>query len=252
MDYIIDFAILCDCGKVRIKNQDNFWCGGIYLPSENDGLKKVLSASTTNKNMAVISVFDGMGGEKYGEIAAYIAAKTFDDIYYNTDVNSPVEFLTNSCFGLNKAICDYTKEKRTGTMGTTIAAVLFDEKSVYSCNLGDSKVFCLSGDVFEQISYDHVIEVSSDKKPQLLQFLGVPEDDFVIEPYIATRDYKNGDKYLICSDGLTDMVSQEEIKRILTKEESAAVCGNILTTAALENVGKDNITVTVCEIYTTS
>lgn len=248
MSYEIDFTILCDRGKARAKNQDNFWCGGKFLESENEGLKKPLCASTTNKNTAALIVFDGMGGEKHGEIAAYTAAKTFNGIYYKTEVTNAAKFLTQACFDMNEAICKYVKEKRTGNMGTTIAALLFDEDSIYSCNLGDSRVFRFSGGFLKQISYDHVIEVSANKKPQLSQCLGIPRDDFIIEPYITKGEYIVGDRYLICSDGLTDMVTEEIIGRILAEGKSTLMCGKALMNTALANGGNDNITVVVCEI----
>lgn len=78
-------------------------------------------------------------------------------------------------------------------------------------------------------------------KPPLTQNLGIKEDELIISPYTATGEYHNHDIYLICSDGLTDMVSNEEIEYILNssqKENSA----DLLLQKALENGGKDNIT----------
>ncbi|MDR2571669.1 MAG: serine/threonine-protein phosphatase [Oscillospiraceae bacterium] len=248
MDYRIDFTIICDRGKARAKNQDNFWCGGKYLESENNGLKEPLSASTTNKNTAALAVFDGIGGEKHGELAAYIAAKTFNDIYYNTEVGNAEQFLSQICLVMNEAICKYVKEKRTGNMGTTLAALLFKEDSIFSCNLGDSKIFRFNSGVLKQVSYDHVLDTSTNKKPQLSQCLGIPEDDFIIEPYITKIKYVDNDKYIICSDGLTDMVSEDEIRYILLKQEPVLKCCKELMDVALARGGNDNITIIVCEI----
>lgn len=248
MDYTIDFAVLCDRGKVRAKNQDNYWCGGKFLESKNDGLKKPLHASATNHNAAALIVFDGMGGEVHGEIAAYLAAKTFNEIYYRTDVGAADQFLAQACLDMNDAICKYREEKRVGVMGTTMAALLFNEDGVYACNVGDSKIFRLSDGQLGQISYDHVVAVPGKNKPSLSQCLGISPEDFIIEPYITKTGYAPGDRFLICSDGLTDMVAEREIGHILAQGASCLACGQTLMNTALANGGIDNITVIVCEV----
>jgi protein phosphatase len=93
-----------------------------------------------------------------------------------------------------------------------------------------------------------VIEIAQNKKSPLSQCLGIPEDDFIIEPYITKFAYENNEKYLICSDGLTDMVEFSEISNILSSQESALRCGQMLMDNVMINGGKDNVTVIVCEI----
>ena len=80
----------------------------------------------------------------------------------------------------------------------------------------------------------------------MTQSLGIPPEEFLIVPYITTRPYHKNDIYLICSDGLTDMVSQEEIAEILT-ETDFEKAGEKLLIRALENGGRDNITILLCK-----
>lgn len=102
----------------------------------------------------------------------------------------------------------------------------------------------------KQISKDHIVISAFGTKPPLSQNLGISPDQLLIEPYLSHGRYKNGDKYLICSDGLTDMLTLEEIKELLTSqkvEDSASK----LVDRALKNGGKDNVTVILLEIRQT-
>jgi len=249
MNYSIRFSVRCNRGKVRAKNQDNFWCGGIFLESENDGITAPIDNTVKSEDKPFFAVFDGMGGENYGEIAAYLAAKTFNGYYSENPVSEIKMFLSETCFKMNAEICAYMKQKRTGNMGTTCAILAFGSDGVYICNIGDSKIFRFNKGTLSQVSYDHIIEVAVGRKPKLSQCLGIPEDDFIIEPYITKAEYADGDVYLICSDGLTDMISNAEIERIISVKESVSKRAETLLNSALINGGTDNITVILCEIY---
>jgi protein phosphatase len=126
--------------------------------------------------------------------------------------------------------------------------IIFGEKDIYTCNLGDSKIYRCDNKNLTQISKDHVIDIFNDRKPPLSQFLGIPESEFIIEPYITHGAYNDGDLYLICSDGLTDMISENMIKNILAENKDVKICVDILLEKALANGGTDNITVILCKI----
>ena len=249
MRYIIDYAVRCEKGLVRGKNQDNFWCAGKYLVSENSGLDLPLTGSGENTGSPVFAVFDGMGGEKFGEVAAYLAAGAFDVYHANRTGSSTKQFLSGACERMNEEICSYAMSNHTGYMGTTAAILAFDRKQVYVCNIGDSRIFQHSGGKLTQITHDHVATVSTDRKPALSQNLGIPSTEFIIEPYIAKGDYADGDRYLICSDGLTDMVTHDEIEKTLSEVHIISVCVDALIDSALSNGGVDNITVILCDVH---
>jgi len=250
-DYNIEYSIQCHTGKVREKNQDNIWCDNVYLESENNGLEEGLSAVTAVKPSFALCIFDGMGGEKQGEVAAYIAAKTFNETYKNREIDAPQAFLTGSCLEMNSKICEYQKENFIRNMGTTAAILFCGKDGVYACNLGDSRIYNYSSGRFIQLSRDHVHNGYNSKKAPLTQNLGIPESEFVIEPYIIKSEYKDKDRYLLCSDGLTDMVSDNDITEVLDKGLSVQETTETLMTMALENGGVDNITIIICELQST-
>jgi len=248
MGYSIEFAILCNQGKVRLKNQDNFWHNGHYLESENNGYHLPLSGTVENDKNPIFAVFDGMGGEKYGEIAAHIAAKTLNGLYPAVGKSPFAKFLHEICEGMNDEICAYAETNQIGRMGTTAAILAFGKKKVHICNIGDSKIFLRDANSLTQISYDHVIHIPNKNKVMLSQHLGVRKKEFAIEPHFAVGDYNHGDKYLVCSDGLTDMVSEGEIEAILSMHNTVTSAANALMEKALYSGGVDNITIILCEI----
>ena len=249
MSHKIKYAALCHKGKIRDKNQDNLWCSGVFLEKENKGLPKMLSGVIEKKAYPAFAVFDGLGGEQQGEVAAYLAAKKFDERIRD---KSPEEdsglktFLLDTCFELNQSICDYAKEQQIKNIGTTAALLMFGSEEVVICNLGDSRVYRFSKGTLEQISIDHIVTYVESKKPPLAQHLGIPKSEFIIEPFITEEKYNHESRYLICSDGLSDMLTDDEIGKILADGKISAVAKKLMNNA-LKKGGKDNITVIVCE-----
>lgn len=89
----------------------------------------------------------------------------------------------------------------------------------------------------------------TNRKPYLTQFLGIDPEELRIEPFIQSGYYQAGDRYLLCSDGLTDMVDQDVIGEVLIQHEYPEDCAENLKKLALENGGRDNITVIVIDVY---
>jgi len=251
MKYTINYALVCNRGKIRVINQDNFWCMGKYLESENEGLDTGMNGEVSFEDNPVFAVFDGMGGEQYGEVAAYIAADSFNSLYNNAKTAGTAitgELITEICRQTNGVITSFAKQKYANCVGTTAAIAAFGEKEIFACNIGDSRIYRYANKKLTQVSKDHVIDIFRDRKPPLTQFLGIPETEFIIEPYISKKPYKNGVCYLICSDGLTDMVSENEIKKIIAANQDVKICADILLEKALANGGMDNITIILCRV----
>ena len=244
MPYNIHFSCVSHRGNCRNMNQDNLICNGYYMEPENSEIELPISGKFTLKTPILFGVFDGMGGEECGEIASYIAAKKASSIVFK---KNSVFDLTEYCKQTNKEICDYAENNLVSTMGTTAAMLLFSKKEITLCNIGDSKIFRFSGGMLEQISKDHIVISSFGTKPLLSQHLGIPPTELLIEPYLSRGRYKSSDKYLICSDGLTDMLSVDEIKAILNIGNPEHIT-KVLLEKALENGGKDNITLIFLEI----
>lgn len=244
MHYKIHYSCLSHIGNVRSVNQDNFICDGCYMENDETPIEFPICGTKTSKEVSVFGIFDGMGGEECGEIASYIASKTASDIEIGKDAT---EALSRFCQKANLAICDYATLHEVSSMGTTAAMLVFTEKEVVLCNIGDSKIFRLCDGRLEQISMDHVAVAAFGVKPPLSQNLGIPPNELVIDPYLARGAYNDGDVYLICSDGLTDMVSVTEITEVLNSNPTEEAISMLLD-KALTGGGKDNTTIILCKI----
>mgnify|MGYP000202364570 FL=1 len=81
MAYQIEYAYTCHMGRVRANNEDNFWCCGELLPAENHGTQGIRSETISGNRTPALAVFDGMGGESCGEMAAFVASREFGKYY---------------------------------------------------------------------------------------------------------------------------------------------------------------------------
>ena len=148
MHYKIHYSCLSHIGNVRNVNQDNFICDRRYMENDETSIKFPISGTKTSKDVAVFGIFDGMGGEECGEIASYIASKAASDIEIGKDATTA---LSQFCQKANLDICDYATLHEVSSMGTTAAMLVFTEKEVALCNIGDSKIFRLCDGKLEQI-----------------------------------------------------------------------------------------------------
>ena len=244
MNYLIRYSCCSHIGKCRRMNQDNFICDGKYMNSSEKIFEFPLEGKFESINSSLVGVFDGLGGEEHGEIASLIAAQCAYELSIG---DSPIDNLLEFCRNTNERICKYAIEHDYLSMGTTAAILVFSKKKISLCNIGDTKIFRFAGDTIEQISKDHYVVAVNGRKSYLSQNLGIPDTERIIEPYIAKGIYHDKDVYLLCSDGLTDMVSVEEISKII-KETEFCKCAEKLRDVALYNGGKDNITIILCKI----
>lgn len=251
MAYQIEYAYTCHIGKIRNNNEDNFWCCGDSLEAQNQGMSHIRSGYMKQSEYPLLAVFDGMGGESCGEMAAFLAAEACGEHFKTAKDgirNDPEEFLNEICESMNQAICDYGRTNKINSMGTTAALLAFAEDAVYSCNLGDSRIYKSDREKFYQISQDHVLGRSLFGKAPLTQYLGMEEENLQLEQSISRQEIKIGDRFLLCSDGITDMLSDGEIADILSRDIPVAKTVEILVDRALKKGGRDNITVVLCEI----
>lgn len=248
MGYQINYGCVSHVGRRRRMNQDNFLCVGKYARPEPTGNTQApLSGQVSAEQNTLFAVFDGMGGEERGEMASYLAAKAAFDTVRTED---PRQVLKNVCQQASLSICNFVKQNGLGTCGTTAVMTLTNPCGISFCNIGDSKLFRLTEGHLLQLSQDDLSIAPFGEKPPLSQYLGIPPEELTICPHYGEQPYKAGDKYLLCSDGLTDMVPQEQIAQILTKQapEPAA---QLLLRQALDNGGRDNVTLIVLEVEKT-
>ncbi len=255
------FAIT-DVGSVRTNNEDNFCCNGVF--------KKEVSldhfehkGAYPREGHLLIAVFDGMGGESGGEYAALAAAQGLSR-YYVERGRSGSPFAGGEIIqAINRSVCE-GQGGRYRRMGCTAVIVACYEGHFQFINVGDSRGYLCRNGRLSQMTYDHTernsfqdfqremgLEIDMDPDmgmDALTQYLGVAEEDFELEPFLSEdQEIEKGDIFLLCSDGLTNMVPHDEAEEILGSSKSLDEKASLLIARALEHGGKDNVTVVLAE-----
>lgn len=246
-------------GEIRTNNEDNFYIDGYY--KEDYRSSSFAVTCSEDRDCHVYAVCDGMGGYEFGEKAAWQTLKLLRS-FDNEDIEKNLKaFVLHA----NREVCrSYTgtgSEKR----GTTLALVTIMSDRLTCCNVGDSRVYLYRKKRLERISEDHTraqsminAGIMSEKDAEsrrdlrvLNQYIGVPEDDFIISPEIKSGiPLLKGDIIILCSDGLTDMVSDVEIGKTIKKSRrrNPELIGGALAREAMVKGGRDNITAVVVKI----
>ena len=198
-------------------------------------------------------VADGMGGAKAGEVASAMATDAFEG---ESDSDEPAEEqLARIVRAANRRIYDLavSDESHRG-MGTTLTAAKLDGGRVSLAHVGDSRAYRLREGELEQLTHDHSLVAELERSGQIspeaaehhpqrsiiTRALG-PEPEVDVDTYtVAGRD---GDVFLLCSDGLTSMISDGEVTSILRSADSLEAAAESLVRAANQSGGKDNVTV---------
>ena len=251
MGYQIEYAYTSHIGRIRANNEDNFWCLGETMTADNQGTEGVRAGTAVQAQFPLMAVFDGMGGESCGEMAAFLAADACGRHYseHKHELGSqPEQFLEELCRQMNRSVFEYSVKNKIRTMGTTAAMLAIGEESAYACNLGDSRLYLSQQGKFHQISSDHVLKGGFFCKPPLTQYVGMDDAAVALEPHICRMECSPGSRYLICSDGMTDMLSDGEMADILAREIPVQETAEILLERALGKGGRDNITLILCEV----
>lgn len=247
----ITACCLSNRGRVRSQNEDNLYFNGFLMPLEKMDEGCRLSARLNTKQPVCLAVFDGMGGESCGEKASFAAVSEFRALMEGLDAQTRIPaFFTQAARKMNRTVCALAREERVSVAGTTVTALCLCGEELYVMNLGDSPAYRLQKGRLRKLITEHTdASVLSQcgivcKKSALTQYLGVPESEMKLQPALVHGRLQAGDRYLICSDGLTDMVPERRIAEILgrssrTVEEQAA----LLMEEALSAGGRDNVTI---------
>ena len=242
--YEIEYACINARGRVREANQDNFYAEGNYRWGKEKNNDLSICGVIRSDENKILAVYDGMGGESMGDMASLISSRATAD--YDGTAGDGEEFLNNMCLALNSLVCEFANFKKIRCTGSTAVIIRFCADNLYCCNLGDSSVFRITKSDIVKISEDHVVKNYPKRKAPLTQFIGMPTDEVMMVPYITKHDYEEGAMYLLCSDGITDMVPEDEIFRIVTSEGTVSEKTQKLVEKAMLNGGIDNITALIC------
>ena len=250
----VEYAGQSDVGRKRGHNEDSF----LVLPEHN-----------------LFIVADGMGGHSSGEVASKMAVETVSQFFRETseddDVTWPFKMergisydenrLSTSIKLANRRIheCQAANPKQRG-MGTTLVCAYFVQDSLLIGHVGDSRVYRLRSNVLTQLTEDHSLlndyrkmKAMTDEeianfphKNVIVRALGMKD---AVQVDVLQEDAQAGDIVLLCSDGLSGMISDEDIARLLAahRNDLAAGC-QALIDAANEKGGHDNITCVVVRV----
>jgi PPM family protein phosphatase len=252
----IQLAEITDTGKVREHNED---------------------AIGSNADIGLMVLADGMGGYNAGEVASGIAVQTItelasegadresrNDLDPNTGLMRQSIVLRDAVARANKIIFQ-TAQSQTHCegMGTTLVCALFYDNKVSLAHVGDSRAYRLRGNKFEQLTLDHSLlqelvdrgfyseeeAQRSTNRNYVTRALGVEP---TVEVEVREFDVLPEDVFLLCSDGLPDMVEDEDIHlTISTFNASLDVVGQQLVNLANEHGGRDNVSVMLAQVLDT-
>ncbi|WP_297452001.1 PP2C family serine/threonine-protein phosphatase, partial [uncultured Corynebacterium sp.] len=239
MSLALNYTARSDRGLIRQNNEDSAYAGSRLL-----------------------ALADGMGGHAAGEIASQLMIAAISRLDNDQPDADLLESLRRACIEGNNSIADEIDQNpSTQGMGTTLTALLFDGTRLGMCHVGDSRGYLLRDGELIRITRDdtyvqslvdegNITEEEAAIHPQrsliLKALTGRP-----VEPTLSYRDVHEGDRYLLCSDGLSDPVSAETIKDVLsegTPDEAATK----LIDYALKSGGPDNVTVVIADVVDSS
>ena len=255
MKYDISAACGCEIGRVRKNNEDNFLFDGKLLKEENGGQPAPLTAFySKTEDTVFFCVFDGMGGEADGQVASHMAAQEMKRMLDQRKQGSdPVDFLRDAVDQMNKKVGSRAEAELT-RMGTTAVIGCFTGRRLIVCNVGDSRAFLVHRNKLRQVSTDHTDEAFlisqgiTKRKPRLTQYVGLYEEDGDPVASFYETTVSKGDTLLLCSDGITDMVPEQEILRIINTFRTPVQAVQTLIETAMQNGGRDNATALLARI----
>jgi protein phosphatase len=238
MKIALDYAARSDVGLVRSENQDSGYAGPHLLV-----------------------VADGMGGHAGGDIASSIAIGTMvalDGESHGGD--DATDHLSRTLAAANAEIQSRVEHSpELQGMGTTVTALLRAGNKVALAHIGDSRAYLLRGDTLSQITHDHsfvqslvdegrITEAEADSHPQRSLVTRVLTGSDGDEPDLMVREARPGDRFLLCSDGLSGFVARDTIEEVLSAGKPAGPTADRLVELAMRAGAPDNVTVVVADV----
>jgi PPM family protein phosphatase len=240
MTLAIRYAIRSDVGLLREGNEDSAYAGPHLL-----------------------AIADGMGGHAAGEVASSVAISALSGLDADVPVDHLLDELARAVASANSTLHEMSVEDPSVEgMGTTLTALLWSGSTVAICHIGDSRAYLLRDGEFHQITRDHTLVQSlvDDGRLSPAQAATHPQRSLVMralqsgteaEPDLSIIEAAAGDRYLLCSDGLSDVVSEDTLRETLVRFTDRDQAVNQLIDLAIRGGGPDNITAIVADVEET-
>ncbi len=255
--WLVEAAACNHRGIVRPSNEDNYYLNGRWLSPEAMAEGGCQSADSTAP-FQLYAVCDGLGGEAQGERASHEAVRALGDLQAAHAGGLAEPELLAALGALSERIGRMAGDDER--VGTTLAACLWQEGQLRVLNIGDSRVYRLRAGRLIRLTHDHsevqrlvdggfITAEQARRSPRrhiILQYIGMPPHDSGYRPDLSNAmPARAGDLYLLCTDGLPDMVDERAIRALLLRARTASAAAGALVRRALDNGGRDNVTV-VC------
>jgi protein phosphatase len=234
MPFRLEHAGATDTGVQRTQNEDSI----LLLPE-----------------LGVFAICDGMGGHASGAVASQLAVATIAEVMRTGNPPTPEgeEPLVIAILTANQTVYQQSlADPNCHGMGTTVVAVRLEDDLLHLCHIGDSRIYLLRGNELNQVTRDHsLINLYADN-PELVGKLGPAHSNIIVralglhehvEVEHRRISLENGDLFLLCSDGLIDMVDDWMVREMITSGDDLETTVANLIRAANANGGSDNVSV---------
>lgn len=238
-------VFMTDRGRIRQHNEDN---GGIII-------------NRSGQRLAIVA--DGMGGHRAGDVASEMTLNNLQERWVKTEqietAELAEEWLKKNIGQVNTVLFEHSKEhSECEGMGTTLVAAICTDRFATIANIGDSRCYMMNESGFQQLTEDHslvnelvrsgqITKEDAENHPRknvLLRALGT---EISVEMDIKTIIFEDEDMLLLCSDGLSNKVSESEMAEILTSDQNLKEKAVSLIDLANNHGGEDNITLLIIE-----
>jgi PPM family protein phosphatase len=235
MSLVLRYAARSDRGLIRGNNQDSVYAGPRLL-----------------------AVADGMGGHAAGDVASKVVIAALEHLDDDAPSGDMLQAMRAAVFEGSEHLREVIRESpQLEGMGTTLTAILFAGGRLALCHVGDSRAYLMRDGQLSQITHDdtfvqtliddgRITAEEANSHPQrslLLRALNGQE----VEPDLSMREARAGDRYLLCSDGLSGVVSEETLAEALKDPEPESTADRLIE-LALRSGGPDNVTVIVADV----
>ncbi len=259
----VSAAVISHTGNVRTNNEDNFFFDGFIMEPDHADEGYRTQMDRTDR-FHLFGICDGMGGLEGGERASYIGVREMQMLFRPIEDRSIERMIRNYAMKTTDLVlADSRKNGKNQKEGTTMVLLYLYRMKGYVANIGDSRIYLLRRGKLTQISRDHsqvfqmmlrgeLTREEMRKHPKanaISHYIGMQREK-INDQYInfETVELENNDRFLICSDGLSDLLSFERIEGFLSSEDSPLDAAERLVMEALELGGKDNTTAMIINI----
>lgn len=247
-------------GNAHGHNEDNVYFNGDFITPNT--IRQDFAIKTGEySDVNCFAVLDGMGRNNTGSFASLLAASRLDEVADRVAFDTTVDtdsIVLDYIRRTNAEVREQIRETGGVRTATTLALLIIENDTAHAYNAGDSRIYLFRDKQLIKLSRDHVavrgqrsvaLTENGVRNGGLTKYLGMSEADGALEPYRAKPfKIKKGDKFVICSDGISDCIDEEEIAECLSRRRDPFGHTNELMGAALTADNNDNVSVIVVEI----